>query len=209
MALTPTQASMFDLWVNAGGNLIAMRPDEDLYTLLGLTDDGGTATLANVYLQFNTSSGPAAGLVAETIQFHGDADKVTLSGATGVATLFADASTATLNPAVTLRSVGANGGQAAAFLFDLARSVVLTRQGNPAWSGQDRDGIAPVRSNDFFYGAKADDPLPDWIDITKIHIPQADEQQRLLANLILHVNADRKPLPRFWYFPRGGKPSSS
>ena len=36
-------------------------------------------------------------------------------------------------------------------------------------------------------------------------IPQADEQQRLLANLILEMNADRKPLPRFWYFPNGKK----
>jgi len=38
-----------------------------------------------------------------------------------------------------------------------------------------------------------------------VAIPQADEQQRLLANLILDMNRDKKPLPRFWYFPRGGK----
>ena len=37
----------------------------------------------------------------------------------------------------------------------------------------------------------------------KVAIPQADEQQRLLANLILEMNLDKKPLPRFWYFPRG------
>ena len=36
-------------------------------------------------------------------------------------------------------------------------------------------------------------------------IPQADEQQRLLANLIGAMNRDRKPLPRFWYFPRSAK----
>ncbi len=34
-------------------------------------------------------------------------------------------------------------------------------------------------------------------------IPQADEQQRLLANLVTRMSADRIPLPRFWYFPRG------
>ena len=33
-----------------------------------------------------------------------------------------------------------------------ARSIVYTRQGNPAWSGQDRDGISPIRSDDLFYG---------------------------------------------------------
>src|SRR6185295_9051616 len=29
--------------------------------------------------------------------------------------------------------------------------------------------------------------------------------QRLLVNLLGHMNDDRKPLPRFWYFPRGEK----
>ncbi len=36
-------------------------------------------------------------------------------------------------------------------------------------------------------------------------IPQADEQQRLLANLIVTMARDRKPLPHFWYLPRGEK----
>ena len=32
-------------------------------------------------------------------------------------------------------------------------------------------------------------------------MPQADEQQRLLANLVTQMNLDRTPLPRFWYLP--------
>ena len=159
-------------------------------------------TLANAYLLVTTASGPGAGIVNQTIQFHGTADRYTLTGATSVATLYSNATTATANPAVTLRSVGTNGGQAAAFTYDLARSVVYTRQGNPAWAGQDRDGDSPIRSNDLFYGAASFDPQPDWVDLTKVAIPQADEQQRLLVNLILQMNSDRKPLPRFWYFPR-------
>ena len=75
-----------------------------------------------------------------------------LNGATSVATLFSDATTATASPAVTLRNVGAAGGQAAAFTYDLARSVVYTRQGNPAWAGTERDGTGPVRSDDLFFG---------------------------------------------------------
>ena len=67
--------------------------------------------------------------------------------------------------------------------------------------GAGRDGIVPIRSNDMFFGAGQ----PDWIDLDKVAIPQADEQQRLLANLILHMNRARKPLPRFWYLPRGAK----
>ena len=86
-------------------------------------------------------------------------------------------------------------------MFDLATSIVYTRQGNPAWAGTERDGLAPRRSDDMFFGASASDPQPDWVDLNKIAIPQADEQQRFLANLITDMNADRKPLPRFWYFP--------
>ena len=40
------------------------------------------------------------------MQFHGTADRYTLSGATAVATLYSTAATATPNPAVTLRGVG-------------------------------------------------------------------------------------------------------
>src|SRR6185503_167973 len=78
-------------------------------------------------------------------------------------------------------------------------------QGNPAWAGQDRDGVFPVRTNDLFFGAMAGDVQPDWIDLNKMHIPQADEQQRLLANLVTSMARDRKPIPRFWYLPRGEK----
>ena len=53
---------------------------------------------------------------------------------------------------MSLNSVGPNGGQAAAFTYDLARSIVYTRARNPAWAGQERDGFTPVRSNDMFYG---------------------------------------------------------
>ena len=38
MPLTTTQVTMFSNWVTAGGNLIAMRPDKKLASLLGLTD---------------------------------------------------------------------------------------------------------------------------------------------------------------------------
>jgi hypothetical protein len=106
---------------------------------------------------------------------------------------------------VTVRSVGANGGQAAAFTYDLARSVVQTRQGNPAWVGQDRDGVFPTRTNDLFFGAKSGDVQPDWVDLNKVAIPQADEQQRLLSNLVTLMAADRKPVPRLWYFPHSYK----
>ncbi|MEO8289285.1 MAG: N,N-dimethylformamidase beta subunit family domain-containing protein, partial [Chloroflexota bacterium] len=207
MSLTADQANMFSSWVNGGGNLIAMRPAPQLASLLGLTSASGS--LSNRYLLVNSSAAPGAGIVNQTIQFHGSSDLYNLtsgSGATAVATLYSDANTATSNPAVTMRSVGTNGGQAAAFAYDLARSVIYTRQGNPAWSGDERDGQSgPIRSDDLYYGAKAGDVQADWVDLNKVAIPQADEQQRLLANMIGYMNIDKKPLPRFWYFPKGLK----
>jgi hypothetical protein len=201
--LSDAQASMFAAWVNGGGNLIAMRPDKKLAGLLGLTDAG--ATLPEAYMRVDTGSSPGEGITGQTMQFHGTADRYALNGARAVATLYSNAQTATANPAVTLRSVGSQGGQAAAFTYDLARSVVFTRQGNPAWAGQERDGFNPIRSDDLFFGALAGNPQPDWVDLDKVALPQADEQQRLLANLVTEMNRDRTPLPRFWYLPRGEK----
>ena len=203
MPLQAGQVSMLDAWVRAGGNLIAMRPDKQLYGLLGLTDDA--ALLSNKYLGVNTAVVPGAGITGATMPFHGTADLATSNGAATVATLYSNAATATTHPAVTVRLVGIQGGQAAAFMFDLARSVVYTRQGNPLWAGQDRDGNPPVRATDLFIGAAAGDVQPNWNDMNKSHIPHADEQQRLLANVVLYMNRDRKPLPRFWYLPRGAK----
>ncbi|MBO0797663.1 MAG: hypothetical protein J2P31_02465 [Blastocatellia bacterium] len=191
--LTPAQVTTLTSWVTAGGNLIAMRPDKQLASLLGISD--ASTTLADGYLLVNTAQEPGLGIVNQTIQYHGTADRYTLAGATQVAALYTNATQATANPAVTVRSVGTNGGQAAAFSFDLARSIVYTRQGNPAWAGQERDGAEPlvIRPNDLFY--------PDYVNLDKAAIPQADELQRLLGNLILYMNADKRPLARFWYLP--------
>jgi concanavalin A-like lectin/glucanase superfamily protein/Big-like domain-containing protein len=194
-SLSNGQVTMLTNWVNGGGNLIALRPDKKLASLLGLVTASGNTS--NAYMRVNTSTTPGAGITSASMQFHGTADRYLALAATTVATLYSNATTATLYPAVTLRSVGSSGGQAAAFTYDLARSVVYTRQGNPAWAGQERDGVLGVRPDDMFFST--------WLDTSKIAIPQADEQQRLLANLVTVMERDRLPVPRFWYLPRGEK----
>ncbi|MBJ6727239.1 DUF4082 domain-containing protein [Geomesophilobacter sediminis] len=201
MPLSPNQVTLFTNWVTGGGHLVAMHPDKKLASLLGLTDQGGT--LSDGYLLIDTSSGPGQGISGETLQFHGSADLYAANGATVLAKLYADATKSTPNPAVSFRPVGTKGGTVAAFAYDLARSVVYTRQGNPAWSGDERDGQTPIRSDDLFFGPAVFDQEPNWVDFNRVAIPQADEQQRLLANLIIQMNLDKKPLPRFWYLPRG------
>ena len=199
MTVPSAQVTLLTNWVNAGGNLIVMAPDASLASVLGITPSG--TTLTSGYLQVDTSVAPGNGIVADTMQFHSPAKLFTTSGATRLATLYSTATVATSNPAVTLNTSGL--GRAAAFAFDLATSVVYTRQGNPAWAAQERDGSTPIRSDDKFYGAAAGDLQVDWVDPNKISIPQADEQQRLLVNLIQRMDA--KPLPRFWYLPNGKK----
>ena len=177
------------------GKLIAFRPSSLLTPLMGISSASGT--LSDKYLLVNTSSGPGVGIVNQTIQFHGPANLHTLNGATSLATLYSNATTATSNPAVTTRNVGANGGMAIAFTYDLAKSIVYTRQGNPAQAATETDGQSPIRPDDLFY--------PSYVDLNKVAIPQADEQQRLLANIIIQSNLAKKPLPRFWYMPKGYK----
>ncbi|HEX6416556.1 MAG TPA: hypothetical protein VFZ62_03450, partial [Candidatus Saccharimonadales bacterium] len=203
MGLSQAQADMISSWVNNGGNLIAMRPDKKLASLLGLTDASSTRT--NQYLKIDTDTTPGAGITSDSMQFKGAGDNYTLSGAVSVADFYSNASTATSNPAVSYREVGSKGGTAAAFMYDLAKSVIAQHQGNRAWVGDDRDNIAPVRSNDLFYGAKTGDVQPDWTDMNKLHIPQADEQQRLLVNVMTKAMKDTTPMPRFWYLPGDNK----
>ena len=192
MPLTSDQVKTLASWVEGGGNLIAMRPDKALADLLGIT--AATGTIADKYIRIDTKQSPGAGITATTIQYHGTADLYRLNGSRAVARLYSDATTPTEYPAVTLRRVGL--GSAAAFAFDLARSIVYTRQGNPAWAGQNRDGDLLIRSDDLFY--------PDYLDLSKVAVPQADEMQRLLGNLILMMqrSGNKRPLLRFWYFPK-------
>jgi hypothetical protein len=131
--VSAAQASALSGWVSAGGNLVALRPDSDVAALAGLT--GPTGVLSEGYLKVVTTSGsPGAGITADTMQYHGSADRYSVQpGTSVVATLYSTATTATSNPAVTLRTEGTNGGQVAAFTYNLPQSITLTRQGNPDW----------------------------------------------------------------------------
>ena len=130
------------------------------------------------------------------MQFHGTADHYTLSGANSLATLYNSATTATSYPAIA--SYNRGSGQVVIFTFDLARSIILMRQGNPAWAGQEGDGTNGIRASDMFVGRSGQ---PNWIDTSKLLIPQADEQMHVLSHAIEQLNASKRPLPRVWYFP--------
>jgi hypothetical protein len=190
--LSTAEEQHFRDYVTAGGNLIAMRPDLDLADLFGLSPVGLRAEQLLQYFAVDTTVVPGAGIVGTSLQYHGEADDYTLAGGTSIADLYNDATTPSANPAVVLNASGS--GQAAAFTFDLARSIVLTRQGNPAWQDTEGDGVGGYRPTDMFRNGGL-----DYNDPVKLPVPQADEEQRFLANLILHMIGT--PIPRMWYLP--------
>ncbi len=198
MSLSPAQISMLDTWVQGGGKLIAFRPAKALAAQYGLTDAG--TIISEGYLAVNTSTSIGQGIVSNTIQFHGAADTYTLSGASSLATLYTDATTTTASPAIA--SFYRGSGQVVIFAFDLARSIIYMRQGNPAWAGQEGDGIDGIRAIDMFVGRAGQ---PNWIDTNKMSIPQADEEMHVLSHAIEQMLASAQPLPRLWYFPNQTK----
>ncbi|MGE0359515.1 MAG: Ig-like domain-containing protein [Vicinamibacterales bacterium] len=181
--LTAPQAAMLTTYVNDGGRLVAMRPDPQLYGLLGISAAAGAT--ANGYTLID-QGGPGAGLHAVTLPFKGAAQHFTPAGATTVASLYTTSSTASGFPAVVRH------GRAAAWAFDLARSTAYTRQGDEALAGIERDGWAPYRTTEPFY---------QTIDLQRLGVPHADVQMRLLTRVITDLLADALPLPRLWYFP--------
>jgi hypothetical protein len=190
--LTASQLTLVTNWTTAGGNFIAMRPNDNLSSLLGLGARNGI--LPDAYLGIDTSQAPGLGTTATTLQYHGVADQRPLAGARAVATLYSSSSTATSFPAVTTKAAGS--GTASAWLFDLSRSNVYTREGNPGLAGQittsnqSPSGPALPRVADRFGLG--------YLDVSKAAIPQADLQVTLLAN---QIQNPAFPVPMKWSFP--------
>ncbi len=202
-SLTTSQADMFRQYVSAGGSLIAMRPDSNLDTVFGLVRS--TGKVSEGYMKISSLTPIGGGLETSiSMKIHADADLYKVAGgATKVASLYSGptGSTDTGYAGVVRSSYGA--GQAVAFSYDLAKSTVYLRQGNPAWAGEEHDGAAGVKPNDLLYDQASG---TYWnAQNTRDGILQADEQMRLLTHSIEATNASRMPLPRLWYFPNARK----
>jgi hypothetical protein len=197
-AVTKPQKEMFSNYVKAGGNLIAFRPDKQLGHIFGIIDVNGSITEG--YLKIDVSGDIGKGLVSETIQFHGISDTYRLSGAEEIAGLYKNSLDSTLFPSLVVNTYGT--GHAAAFTYNLAKSIVCTRQGNPEWAGEERDNVDGPTATDLFYPQTGE---VQWNNPEKIAIPQADEQMRLLSHIIEKFEGYKKPIPRFWYFPEEHK----
>ncbi|HEX6961502.1 MAG TPA: hypothetical protein VF175_06520 [Lacipirellula sp.] len=180
-------------YVQAGGVLIAARPDRGLSDVFGIEFAGDRPQRTLQYFGVDPDRPQGRGITHGGLQYHGLASNYTLRGATGLAYLYANANVPSSNPAVTTHGFGQ--GTAIALAFDPAKSVVLSRQGNPAWANTEGDGISQYRPHDFF--TRTDGRT--WYDPDRMAIPHADELQRLFANVL--IDAHEAPLPRMWYLP--------
>ena len=193
MALSATEESLLRNYVAGGGILIGARPDADLGDLFGIEFAGNRPERTLQYFAVEGSERAGAGITQGPLQYHGVAANYNLRGAMPLAHLYANAETPSSYPAVTTNQYGQ--GRAIAFAFDPAKSVVLTRQGNPEWQNTEGDGIPEYRPHDMF--TRTDGRT--YYDVERMAIPHADELQRFLANTL--VDSAAAPLPRVWYLP--------
>lgn len=182
MSADPEQARRILSLAELGASIVLMRPGDEVLGELGITRVG---TINDGYLSWE-GTGP--------IQIHGEADLYPpVSGTRILADLRETRNGEETGPAYLIAERGQ--GSVALFSFNLPHSVVLTRQGNPAWRDSKGDEWKGVRPNDLFYRLSGE----MWIDPENAGIPQADLLQRFLADQL--VSLSPVPLPRTWYFP--------
>jgi hypothetical protein len=175
-------------YVKKGGKLISLLPDPALAKLSGVIPNN--KSISEGYIRIDTTVEQGKGLTSKLLRLHGNADYYTLDGATTIATLSDNKVAGERHPAIVANTYGK--GQTIAFLYNLPQSIVLNRQGNPLYAGIEKDSIPGLRGMDLF--------TDGWLDASDNTINKTDEQMAVLSNCIENM-AQKKPLPRFWYFP--------
>lgn len=176
-------------YVSRGGNLIAFCPDPEIARIFGIVPDG--RYIKEGYVSIDTDSDYGRGLSEKALRIHGTADICTLAGGSQIAALSSGKTSGESFPAVVSNRF--NKGHAIAFLYNLPKCIVYSRQGNPLYAGIEKDSIPGLRGMDMF--------TDGWVDTSNSIINQADEQIALLSHCIEKMSNSVKPLPRLWYFP--------
>lgn len=194
MPLPPAEQEALAEYVRGGGRLLALRPPVEMAGVFGL-EAVGTTLKRGHYLQLDPDGCPPGARSTDVpLQVHAEADGYRVQDAT-VAAWFCWGNGARRHlPAAVIHRVG--DGMAAMLAFDLAHSTVAYHQGLPE---QASTGARPDPGAQGLY--RPDSLFIGHLDITRVTIPQADLQQRLLVGLLEALAP--APAPRLWYFPQG------
>jgi hypothetical protein len=175
------QIALLCAYVTTGGTLLALLPDNNLVTALGIT--------------------PCYQLIPHGQLTVGDttivAEPIDVIGPTAIWQVPDDATiVANINqhPAIVSRTIGA--GNVLLYAFDVAYCVARLRQGDPQYVDLCAAGLDGIyRPSELFV---------HQLDPQRAHIPQADLHTALLAHLIM----THAPQPRIWYYPRAQQTST-
>ena len=178
-------------FVHLGGRLVVFRPSVRLGQALGLYPR--FVAQKEGYVRIEASHPAGKGLCSQSFQFHGMADHWGMpegTPLTAAAWLQSERDAPSTTPALIVGPWG--DGQVAIFAYDLAATVALLRQGDPALANalsSGKDGL--YRPSEHFTG---------YLDPACAHIPQADVHTALLVSVIDQIT--ECPMPRLWYYPR-------
>lgn len=193
MNLDAAEQALLRDYVQKGGVLISARPGAGLSDVFGVQPAGSRTEQNLQYFGVDDAATPGRGITQGALQYHGVATNYNFQGASALAYLYDNAQTPSIYPAVTSNSYGQ--GRAIALAFDPAKSVVLSRQGNPDWQNTEGDDIPGYRPHDMF--TRTDGAT--YYDLNRLAVPHADELQRFIANIVIEESS--LPLPRMWYLP--------
>ncbi len=170
-------------YIHRGGTAFFMRPNKEMRKALAVKVE---KSISNGYISWDTT---------QPIQFHGSADIYQEDQKISVIAYVKEEKDAAANyPG--LFTLTSGKGTACIFSFNLAESILLTRQGNPLWTNSKGDASGSLRANDLFYRQSGEEM---WIDRDNSDLPQADFLQRFFVDQIISFSSF--PLPRVWYFP--------
>jgi hypothetical protein len=180
-ALTPPWIEAIDAAVRRGAVLVAVVASADLLTRFGIRDEGAIEA-TGVWIAGRNEATP--------LRLHVGARHWTAGLRSETLATFASASDRLATPAAI--RVAHGHGCVIAWAFDVARNVACIRQGNPEWTGKNRDAFAPQQLIDAMVG---------WIRPETLARPDADLYQQAISAAMAGGTWTSGPHVLVDYFP--------
>ena len=184
-ALTIPWIDALDQAARRGAGIVAVRAGPALLARFGVQDHGVLPALG-VRLADGTDPSP--------LRLHVEGRRWTAGRDSRVMASFAGTADGADAPAAL--HIAHGSGRVTAWAFDVARNVACIRQGNPEWTGSNRDAFPPQQLIDAMIG---------WITPAMLARPDADLYQQALTSALAGGTRAAGPHPVLDYFPSGAR----